>query len=350
MRNPIIFKLNEKGTKLILSFEKNFSLVYETKFFRLENIIKTKKKFSSIFLHSVSFSKNLLLLVDLKGGFFFYNFQIKKIVFSLQNPEFSSIPRFFFFNHKFFLIQKNQIFPIIINLEFLNQNFFNNFSGFNSFFKTKNKKGCFHLKSSSKNFFLKNQIKKKTYCNKFFFDLFNLFIWEELSPNFFICWDLSSKRKLYESILFNIEKFSFFWVKKKTKQNLYKKTWLKKINFKKKNKFSGISNFNLEDKLFSDFLNFIKRFISLTVSSNSQKSFFSWSPFFFSILKTCQNCCGVEFWEKNHQENWEGVSPSYQEVDFSSHTKAKKKFFFLKFFQKQKRIFLNKERLIIVNF
>jgi len=107
----------------------------------------------------------------------------------------------------------------------------------------------------------------------------------------------------------------------------------------------------LQIKFFIKFLPFTKRSIAVSVFLNFQEKFFFWSPFFFSNFQILKSCHGIGFWEKNPQENWDKFFPSYHEVDFSSKKReGKTKFFISNFFYKQKKIFSNKEKILMISF
>jgi len=313
------FRLNEAGSKILIISEKFDILIYDTNFFNLEFFIKFKK-ISKKIEDVILFTEKQILFHRYNNEFFLFNFFSKKFIFSFcmekfwQKSFFSLIKA----NLVFFKKKKNFIIVSLI--------FFVKLYRYLAVKKKKkfliNQKSLYILGKSIKNRTTKRLMRKneEKMEKKNFFFFYPLF-WEEFSPNLYICWDLSSRRKIYE-----------IWG-----LNLIDKYIIHKIsikNFSSRKKY--LINDNLKEertktiKFLYDYICnlgfFIKGAILGGVENDLIQKFTKFQPFFFRIYKNSHNCNGLLVWDKKLIENWDLFNYPFKEIDCSGISKKKLSF------------------------
>ena len=314
---PHLFKVNELGSKLLLLFSNSYFLIYDIKFFRLKIIAKIKNKCFAEIVSIKGFTEELIFLFTSTGKVLLYNYIFHKYIYVIEHPTIRL--NFFNFTFNLFFFQQNKQMLVLMNFQFLNAYFLEMFLLKSNCQLIKKKKNFFLLNSNSK-YRIQNELlcKKKSKNAYYFYGYFSNLLLEEIIPNLFNCWDLSSKRVIFELFIVNQKKNIIFFhktknVSKEMEQNYYDNEKHEKMKYKvgKPKDMTFFPYFSM----FTDVLKKMKTQISWEVLNTS---ILAWIPFsFFAVSKTSK-CYGFELWGERIFENWSYFISSFREIDFTS--------------------------------
>lgn len=325
-KNPNFFLTNFSGSKLLFSYENSKIFIYDSNTFSLQfmchlnggALIKEKKP--------IFFNESLIIFFGFDRKIFLFNLFFKKIIISIcmGTPIFDY--NFSFFGQKYFFFKKKKFFSML-NFEML--------SSFvvDKIIKKKNKffikKSSFSLKCSPREYGLKSFGKKK---EKIFKKMRNFFssslIWQETTTNFFICFDLSSRRIISEICVVN------FYRKLKIFISLNlpaADNQIELAKFSTKNKLKNIilkiSNFYFNSHFILNFFHLSSETTLKKFHHFSNQKNILWHPFFFMFFKKNPKCLGLDIWQKKNFENWSFSGFSYREIDFTEEDRKYKYIF-----------------------
>jgi hypothetical protein len=316
---PKEFKLNEAGSKILIISEKLNIFIYDTNFFILESVIAFKKisrKIEDVIL----FTEKQILFRRYSNEFFLFNFVSKKFIFSFCMEKFCQKNFFSLLKANLVFFKKKKNF-IIMSLIFFGK-LYRYLAAKKKVKFLVNQKKLHILVKRCKNKKIKRQmrrkeekIKKTNFC--FFYPLF----WEESSPNLYICWDLSSRRKIYEIWGLNLmDKHRFSKIS--IKNFFYRKNYSKNVNLDEE---------RAKTTIFScDYIHNFSFFINGANLGGERENILERSmklhPFFFRIYKKSEICNGFLAWDKKLIENCDLFNSLFKEIDCSWASKKNSSF------------------------
>ncbi|AFP65567.1 hypothetical protein CMESO_414 (nucleomorph) [Chroomonas mesostigmatica CCMP1168] len=276
MKKHISFLLvNTSKNEILIVIEKEIFLIFEGNLGIFKKSFNFKNKSFHDLIGIFGLNKEILIFSGFNNSYLFFDYFLKKIVFSIKLSSYFFFSDLYYSEYIFFFLKKNFFFFFNMNFffEFFQKSFFvkNRFQK-----KTKNKRSTL-FRYKNKIFPFKNNSRKKKIKPKIpKLIFFSCFIWKKITINLWVCLDLSSRRIIFEIINPNLRKTNFFLFFLKKIQKLdkifFKKEFQKNkktkpktecfnflLNIKKVHFFSQFKNFSIFWLLF--FYNFKKRLV-----------------------------------------------------------------------------------------